>query len=65
VPRREVRQGRTTLLIAHRLSTIRSVDLVLVLGNGRVAEVGTYNQLLAADGAFARLVPGQRMERLR
>ncbi|MGH8929674.1 MAG: ABC transporter ATP-binding protein [Egibacteraceae bacterium] len=56
----EVRRGRTTLLIAHRLSTIRSADLVVVLDEGRVVESGGYDQLLAADGPFARLVAAQR-----
>jgi ABC-type multidrug transport system fused ATPase/permease subunit len=39
--------GRTTLLIAHRPSTIRTADLVVVLEQGEVAAVGTYDDLLA------------------
>ncbi|MDQ2789760.1 MAG: ABC transporter ATP-binding protein/permease [Actinomycetota bacterium] len=56
----EARRGRTTLLIAHRLSTIRSADLIVTLSDGQIAETGSYQQLLAADGAFARLVAAQR-----
>lgn len=51
----QVRQGRTTLIIAHRLSTIRTADRIIVLDGGRVAEIGTYDELVAAGGAFTRL----------
>ena len=46
---------RSTLVIAHRLSTIRRADRIVVLEGGRVVETGSQDQLLAADGAYARL----------
>ncbi len=48
-------EGRTTIAIAHRLSTVRDADQIVVLDRGRVAEVGTYDELLARGGRFAEL----------
>ena len=48
-------QGRTSVVIAHRLSTVRDADQVLVIDGGRVAERGTFEELLAKDGLFAEL----------
>ncbi|MCU1599740.1 MAG: Xenobiotic-transporting ATPase [Frankiales bacterium] len=48
-------QGRTSLVIAHRLSTVRDADQILVIDEGRVAERGTFDELLAKDGLFAEL----------
>ena len=51
--------GRTSVVIAHRLSTVRRADRVLVLGNGRVVEEGTHDELLAGPSAYRRLYESQ------
>ena len=51
----EVMVGRTAIIIAHRLNTIRTVDRILVLHHGELAEDGTHDQLLAKGGVYARL----------
>ena len=54
-----LRSDRTSFVIAHRLSTIRDADLILVMEDGAIVEQGNHDQLLAADGAYARLYNSQ------
>ena len=55
----EVIKHRTTLVIAHRLSTIENADQVIVLEQGKVVEIGTHDELLVLDRAYARLYQTQ------
>ncbi|NLG25884.1 MAG: ATP-binding cassette domain-containing protein, partial [Clostridiales bacterium] len=48
-------RDRTTIVIAHRLSTVRAADRIAVLIDGRVAELGTHEELLGRNGAYARM----------
>ena len=59
---REVRQSRTAVIVAHRISTVRDADLILVLADGRVAEQGTHEALVASHGLYADMHRRQLLE---
>lgn len=52
-------QGRTSFVVAHRLSTIRHADCILVMKDGKVAEQGTHEELLAKNGFYTKLYNSQ------
>ena len=54
--------GRTTILISHRVSTVRNADRIAVLADGRIAELGTHEELLAREGYYFGLYEKQKME---
>ena len=57
-----LKSGRTTLVVAHRIATIRDADLIVVMDDGRIVERGTHNELVAANGLYARLCRLQSIE---
>lgn len=54
-----LRQDRTSFVIAHRLSTIRDANMIIVMEHGHIVETGTHDELLAAQGAYAKLYNSQ------
>ena len=52
----------TRIVIAHRLSTIQHADRIIYLDGGKIAEEGTYEELIAKNGLFAALVERQRLD---
>ena len=57
----ELAKNRTTLIIAHRLSTIRAAGRILVVSDGRIAEQGTHDELIAKNGIYANLCRTQNL----
>ena len=61
---REIRRGKTTILIAHRVSTVEGMDKVVYLEDGRVAAVGTHDELCETCPAYRNMVELQRLQSL-
>ncbi len=59
---RDAMQGRTTILIAHRVSTARNADRIAVLVDGRIAELGTHDDLIVRGGYYSELFEKQSLE---
>jgi ATP-binding cassette subfamily B protein len=59
---KRVMDGRTTIFISHRISTARNADQIAVLVAGRIAELGTHDELLARNGYYTSLFEKQRLE---
>ena len=55
-------KSRTSLVIAHRLSTIQNADLIVVLKNGKIAEKGTHEELIAKNGTYKKLIELQSFQ---
>lgn len=51
----ELSNNKTSIVIAHRLSTVKDADMIIVLENGKIAEIGSHGKLIGNDGAFAKL----------
>lgn len=51
----KAKEGRTCIIIAHRLSTIQDADVIAVLNQGKVAEIGTHKELISLHGLYFRL----------
>lgn len=56
----QLMRNRTTLVIAHRLSTIKNADLICVLSEGRIVEIGKHDELLAQNGYYRKLIEMQK-----
>ena len=51
----KAQHGRTSIVVAHRLSTIQNADLIVVINNGKVEEIGTHTELIQKQGIYYKL----------
>jgi ABC-type protease/lipase transport system fused ATPase/permease subunit len=56
---RHVMRGRTTFLIAHRISSVKTADLVIVLEEGRITQMGTHRELMKDQGHYSEIAAAQ------
>jgi len=56
-------KNRTSFIIAHRLSTVKNADVIIVVDEGKIIEMGTHTQLLRAEGHYYRMYTGQWEEK--
>ena len=59
---RDDRKGKTTILIAHRISTVQHADLIMVLENGEMKELGTHTELIQKNGIYKDMFEKQQLE---
>ena len=59
---RDDRKGKTTILIAHRISTVQHADLIMVLENGKMKELGTHTELIQKNGIYKDMFEKQQLE---
>ena len=62
---RETRKGKTNIIIAHRISTIQDADKIIVIDEGRLAEMGTHEELVAQNGIYADMYNRQLLEKMK
>ena len=58
------RKGKTTIIIAHRITTIQNADKIMVIDDGKVAELGSHDELMKLGGIYARLYEKQQLEKM-
>lgn len=62
---KENRAGKTTIIIAHRISTIQNADMIMVLDNGKAAEVGNHRELMELNGIYRSMFEKQQLEAMK